>query len=115
MELKIQSIHFDATEKLNAFIEKKAAKLEKTCENIIKAEFILKVVKPELRRTRKLHFTLHFPVPNFMQRRCVTLLKKVLTSVLILCFVKSKNIRNVKPSNLRFERFHPLNDGYNLE
>ena len=45
MELKIQSIHFDATEKLNAFIEKKAAKLEKTCENIIKAEFILKGCK----------------------------------------------------------------------
>lgn len=30
MELKIQSIHFDATEKLQAFIEKKIAKLEKT-------------------------------------------------------------------------------------
>ena len=47
MELKIQAIHFDATEKLNAFIEKKAAKLEKNCENILKAEFVLKVVKPE--------------------------------------------------------------------
>ena len=30
MEIKIQSIHFDATEKLQAFIEKKVAKLEKT-------------------------------------------------------------------------------------
>ena len=29
MEIKIQSIHFDATEKLEAFIEKKVAKLEK--------------------------------------------------------------------------------------
>lgn len=29
MEIKIQSIHFDATEKLQAFIEKKVAKLEK--------------------------------------------------------------------------------------
>ena len=28
MEIKIQSIHFDATEKLEAFIEKKVAKLE---------------------------------------------------------------------------------------
>ena len=35
MELKIQSIHFDATEKLHAFIEKKVAKLEKCHENII--------------------------------------------------------------------------------
>ena len=30
MEIKIQSIHFDATEKLEAFIEKKVAKLEKS-------------------------------------------------------------------------------------
>ncbi len=47
MEIKIQAIHFDATEKLSQFIEKKAAKLQKTCDKITKAEFILKVVKPE--------------------------------------------------------------------
>lgn len=29
MEIKIQAIHFDATDKLQAFIEKKTAKLEK--------------------------------------------------------------------------------------
>ena len=46
MELKIQSIHFDATEKLQAFIEKKIAKLEKTYEDIQKVEVQLKVVKP---------------------------------------------------------------------
>ena len=34
MEIKIQSIHFDATEKLQDFIEKKVAKLEKTFEDI---------------------------------------------------------------------------------
>ena len=38
MEIKIQSIHFDATEKLQAFIEKKVAKLEKTYEDIQKVE-----------------------------------------------------------------------------
>ena len=46
MEIKIQSIHFDATEKLQAFIEKKVAKLEKTYEDIQKVEVLLKVVKP---------------------------------------------------------------------
>ena len=46
MEIKIQSIHFDATEKLQAFIEKKVAKLEKTFEDIQKVEVQLKVVKP---------------------------------------------------------------------
>ena len=34
MEIKIQSIHLDATEKLEAFVEKKAEKLEKTYEDI---------------------------------------------------------------------------------
>ena len=46
MEIKIQSIHFDATEKLEAFIEKKVAKLEKSFEDIQKVEVQLKVVKP---------------------------------------------------------------------
>ena len=46
MEIKIQSIHFDATEKLQAFVEKKVAKLEKTFEDIQKVEVQLKVVKP---------------------------------------------------------------------
>ena len=47
MEIKIQAIHYDAKEKLAQIIEKKAAKLQKTCDKITKAEFILKVVKPE--------------------------------------------------------------------
>ena len=46
MEIKIQSIHFDATEKLEAFIEKKVAKLEKSFEDIQKVEVQLKVEKP---------------------------------------------------------------------
>ena len=47
MELKVNAVHFDATEKLHEFIEKKAAKLQKNCEQAIRAEFVLKVVKPE--------------------------------------------------------------------
>ena len=46
MEIKIQSVNFDATEKLQAFADKKAAKLEKTFEDIQKVEVQLKVVKP---------------------------------------------------------------------
>ena len=47
MEVRIQSIHFDASEKLQNFIQKKTAKLEKYCDNISKVEVLLKVVKPE--------------------------------------------------------------------
>ena len=47
MEIRIQSIHFDATEQLQDFIQKKVSKLEKYYEDIKKVEVSLKVVKPE--------------------------------------------------------------------
>ena len=47
MEIKIQSIHFEATEKLQAFIEKKVSKFGKLSDEIRKVEVSLKVVKPE--------------------------------------------------------------------
>ncbi len=47
MEVRIQSIHFDASEKLETFIRKKVEKLERFCDNIKKVEVSLKVVKPE--------------------------------------------------------------------
>ncbi len=47
MELKIQALHFTATEQLQSFIEKKCAKLPKVHDSIGTAEVILEVVKPE--------------------------------------------------------------------
>lgn len=47
MEVRIQSIHFDASEQLRSFIQKKAVKLEKYYDDIKKVEVSLKVVKPE--------------------------------------------------------------------
>ena len=42
MEVRIQSIHLDATEQLQAFIQKKAIRLEKYYEDIRKVEVVLK-------------------------------------------------------------------------
>ncbi|HEY9542073.1 ribosome hibernation-promoting factor, HPF/YfiA family [Prevotella sp.] len=57
MELMIKSIHFDTTEKLQAFIEKKVAKLEKTYEDIQKVEVQLKVVKPATAMNKSVSIT----------------------------------------------------------
>lgn len=46
MEITINAIHFDATEKLQDYIQKKVLKLEKSCEDIKKVEVKLTVVKP---------------------------------------------------------------------
>ena len=61
MEIKIQSIHFDATEKLEAFIEKKVAKLEKTFEDIQKVEVQCKVVKPATAQNKEVSLTVTVP------------------------------------------------------
>jgi putative sigma-54 modulation protein len=61
MEIKIQSIHFDATEKLQAFIEKKVAKLEKSFEDIQKVEVQLKVVKPATAQNKQTSLSVVVP------------------------------------------------------
>ena len=49
MDIKIQSIHFDADDKLVEFIEGKLGKLEQFFDHIINAEVYLKVDKAESR------------------------------------------------------------------
>lgn len=47
MEIRVQAIHFDATERLEAFIQKKVSKLNQYHESILGAEVTLRVVKQE--------------------------------------------------------------------
>ena len=53
MEIKIQSIHFDATDKLEAFIEKKVAKL--------KVEVQCKLVKPATAQNKEVSMSVAVP------------------------------------------------------
>lgn len=61
MELKIQTLHFDATEKLAAFIEKKMEKLGKKYSQIVTAELVLKVVKPETAMNKEVQLRIAVP------------------------------------------------------
>lgn len=71
MEVKIQSIHFDATEKLQAFVEKKVAKLEKSYEDIQKVEVQLKVVKPATALNKEASLTVAVPGTTlFVEKTC---------------------------------------------
>lgn len=73
MEIKIQSIHFDATEQLKAFIEKKTAKLEKSFEDIKTIEVILKVVKPATALNKETSITAIVPGSRlFVEKTCDT-------------------------------------------
>ena len=83
MEIKIQSIHFDTTEKLQAFITKKAEKLEKSYEDIQKVEVQLKVEKPATALNKTTSLTVTVPGNTLFVERLAILLKKV--SIIVRC------------------------------
>ena len=73
MEIKIQAIHFDATEKLEAFIQKKAEKLQKSFEDIQKVEVQLKVVKPATALNKETSITVTVPGQTlYVEKTCDT-------------------------------------------
>lgn len=47
MELRIQSVNFEASDQLKSFAEKKVNKLVKYTDDIIQSEMIMKVIKPD--------------------------------------------------------------------
>lgn len=65
MQVRIQSVHFDATEKLQQFIEKKVTKLERIYDDLSTAEVVLSVVKPETAENKEAKITLLAPNAEF--------------------------------------------------
>lgn len=65
MEIRIQSIHFDASEKLQMFIQKKVSKLEKYYDDIKIVEVSLKVVKPETAANKEVGIKVMVPNSEF--------------------------------------------------
>lgn len=65
MNVRIQAIHFDASEQLQAFINKKVAKLEKYYDNIKSVEVSLKVVKPETSENKEAGIRVLVPNDEF--------------------------------------------------
>jgi len=59
MDIQIQSVHFDATEKLKVFIQKKVSKLERYSDEIISADVTLRVVKPESKMNKDVSIKLN--------------------------------------------------------
>lgn len=73
MEIGIKSIHFDATEKLQEFINKKVEKLQKSYEDIQKVEVQLKVEKPAAALNKTTSLTVTAPGNTlFVEKTCDT-------------------------------------------
>jgi len=65
MITSIQSIKFEASEKLNAYIEKKLGKLEKIFDDVLSSEVKLKVIKPETNANKEVEITVVAPNKKF--------------------------------------------------
>ena len=73
MDINIKAIKFDATDKLQEFIQKKVSKLDKYCNDIRKVEVSLKVVKPETAMNKQASLTVTLPGTElFAEKICDT-------------------------------------------
>lgn len=73
MKLRIQAVNFDSTEKLDAYITKKANKLIKVFDAIMTVDVFLKVVKPETAANKQAEVKVAAPgVDFFASKTCDT-------------------------------------------
>lgn len=72
MEIKLQAIRFEPTEKLQDFIHKKVGKLEKFSDEIRKVEVSLKVVKPETAMNKEVSIRVNAGTELFAEKVCDT-------------------------------------------
>lgn len=61
MEATIKAIHFDASEKLVSFINKKIDRMARRFEAISEAEVVMKVVKPETANNKEVQVKFRIP------------------------------------------------------
>ena len=82
MDVTIKAIKFDATDKLQEFIQKKVSKLDKHCGDIRKVEVSLKVVKPETAMNKQASLTVSLPGQElFAEKICDTFEEAVMETL----------------------------------
>lgn len=59
MDIRIQSVHFDAAESLQEFVQKKVSKLGKYSDDIISADVTLRIIKPEMKQNKEVSIKLN--------------------------------------------------------
>ncbi|OJV31980.1 MAG: ribosomal subunit interface protein [Bacteroidales bacterium 36-12] len=65
MKLRVQSINFDATQKLETYVEKKTKKLSRLFDDILNVEVYLKVIKPETAANKEAEIKISVPSADF--------------------------------------------------
>ena len=69
MNVTIQSVHFDASERLEEFINQKLGKLDQFSDDIIDAEVILRVDKADTAENKLAEIELGIPGDNLFAKK----------------------------------------------
>ncbi len=69
MNITIESVHFDAAERLEEFINQKVGKLEQFSDNIIGAEVTLRLEKAETAENKVAEVELDIPGSNLFAKK----------------------------------------------
>ncbi len=69
MNMTIQSVHFDASERLEEFIQQKVGKLDQFSDDIIDAEVILRVDNAETAENKLAEVELGIPGHNLFAKK----------------------------------------------
>ena len=97
MEVTIQSVKFDATDKLRAYIDKKMSKLDKFFDRAISATVYLKVTKPEVADNKEAEITINAPNAKLFASKVANSFEQAVdecVSALERQVEKNKNKRN---------------------
>lgn len=69
MKTKVQAVNFEISEQLEAFVEKRVAKLERFYTDIIDAEVALTVDKPEQTKNKRVRISLSIKGPDLFSEK----------------------------------------------
>ena len=105
MDVKIQSIHFETTEKLDAFINKKVEKLSKTYEDIQKVEVQLKVEKPAVSMNKTTSFTVLIPGNKLFAEKVLIDIHQLFLNEVI---EQPRKWQNIGAFHLKFDKWDKL-------
>ncbi len=94
MNITIKSIHFDATEKLEEYINKKVEKLAKTVGNETEVDVQLKVVKPQTAMNKEASISLPYQGKRIFAEKTADTFEDAILQVLDSLKVQIEKIKN---------------------
>lgn len=94
MNINIKSIHFDATQKLEEFINKKVEKLAKTVGDDAEVDVQLKVVKPQTAMNKEASIVLPYQGKRLYAEKVADTFEDAILQVIDSLKVQIEKIKN---------------------